>query len=430
MADDASAGKGIVEPVDQATAKKITPVDAGEIVEIHRHLVTRQRADHGLGNTVGVVALGLIPAQGLAMGELHMDRRLDTKAFNTVPHNRLLIKLSRLGVDEATIGWIGLFLRGRRQRVLLEGATSEEVPVLSGVPQGSVIGPILFLAYINDLPQDLTSEVRLFADDTVLSREVRNDQDAKDLQTDLRKLERWSQTWQMNFHPRKCQVLHVSKSREIRKWQYTLYDTPLEEVDSIKYLGIHISHDLRWNKQVESTRAKANQKLGFLRRNIRVASPHLKTQLYNTIVRSTLEYAATVWSPYESKHTERLEGVQRRAARWVLNRHRRTESVTAMLVHLAWLTLAQRRTYNRLVMLYKIRSNMFPTLFLSTVATRHIHNLTYTPFQPRTNYFKFSFFPNVVSHWNSLPSTVLDSSNVEMFQARLLQQQVATTLTI
>jgi len=349
------------------------------------------------------------------------------KAFDTVPHSHLLFKLERLGVDATTCGWIASFLHDRSQRVLLEGVKSSEVPVVSGVPQGSVIGPVLFLAYINDLAQGISSDVRLFADDTIISRPIHSEQDALALQEDLNKLEAWGRRWLMRFHPGKCQVLRVSRSRSKLQHPYSLLGTQLEGTDTINYLGITLSSDMRWTKHIDNVRAKANSKLGFLRRNVRIASPRLKSQLYSTVVRSSMEYASSVWSPHECKATDSLEMVQRRAARWVLHRYQRTASVTQMLSELSWLTLAERRRISRLLMLYKITHNLVyvPHAFLSRTAstqhTRFTNTHTFAPFQPRTNYYKYSFFPLAVSEWNSLPTSILDAPNVDLFKARLHQ---------
>jgi len=143
-----------------------------------------------------------------------------------------------------------------------------------------------------------------------------------------------------------------------------------------------------------------------------------------------------VWSPHEEKYVAILESVQRKAARWVLNRHKRTESVTAMLAQLGWLKLAERRTINRLAMLFKIQNclahvpHSFLTHPVQTRNTRQTNTHTLAPFAPRTDYYKFAFFPYTVSLWNTLPSSVLTVSSVDVFRARLQQLQVATTPTV
>ena len=142
------------------------------------------------------------------------------KAFDKVAHNRLLYKLSYYGVKGNTLGWIGSFLSGRSQKVVIEGKSSSSDPVLSGVTQGSVLGPVLFLIYINGLPEYLSnSTVRLFADDTLLYLIIHNSSDCIKLQEDLNNLERWESDWQMSFHPEKCEVIHITTKK--KKLSYT-----------------------------------------------------------------------------------------------------------------------------------------------------------------------------------------------------------------
>ena len=167
-----------------------------------------------------------------------------SKAFDKVNHLKLLFKLPQHGVKGNTLNWIRAFLLGRTQAVVLEGERSAEVPVTSGVPQGSVLGPLLFLLYINDLPQNIRSQVRLFADDTAVYLTVTSLEDANILQSDLDTLEEWERTWDMEFNPGKCQVLHITRSRQPLQSQYTLHGQVLESVDSAKYLGVNISQDL------------------------------------------------------------------------------------------------------------------------------------------------------------------------------------------
>ena len=137
-----------------------------------------------------------------------------SKAFDKVNHLKLLFKLSSHGVKGQTLKWISSFLGGRTQAVVLEGECSPEVPVTSGVPQGSVLGPLLFLLYINDLPENIQSQVRLFADDTAVYLTVDSQNDSIILQNDLDTLQKWELTWDMEFNPSKCQVLHISRAQQ------------------------------------------------------------------------------------------------------------------------------------------------------------------------------------------------------------------------
>ena len=152
---------------------------------------------------------------------------------------------------------------------MLKGECSSDVPVTSGVPQGSVLGPHLFLVYINDLPEYIQSQVRLFADDTAVYLTVRNQNNSRILQNDLNTLQEWERTWDMEFNPSKCQVLHIGRTRHLIHSQYTLHGGILESVDSARYLGVSISKDLTWNAHINDIVTKVNQTLGFVKRNVK-----------------------------------------------------------------------------------------------------------------------------------------------------------------
>ena len=246
------------------------------------------------------------------------------KAFDKVCHKKLLTTLHSYSVDPTTIHWIRGFLSNRSQSVVIEGAQSLPLPVTSGVPQGTVLGPALFLCYINSMPEGISSPIRLFADDTVIYRQINSAADHTILQQDLHKLARWEAEYSMEFHPEKCNVLRVTRSRSPSIFNYTLHGTNLKSTESTTYLGVTLTKDLTWGKHIDIIRAKANQQLAFVRRNIRTRSSSTKEKLFNTLVRPHLEYAATVWDPHISKQKHSLEMVQRRAARWVTNRHHNT----------------------------------------------------------------------------------------------------------
>jgi len=199
------------------------------------------------------------------------------KAFDKVSHSRLLLKLDHYGIRGKTLQWISSFLRNRSQRVVLEGESSETAPVTSGVPQGTVLGPILFLIFINDLPDHAQHcTVRLFADDCVLQMEVRNEDDCLKLQDDIDNIGRWERQWLMEFNPIKCEVMSVPASRNPIWYSYTLHGHELKRTKETKYLGVTIQADLRWNSHVNKTVIKANHTLGLLRRNLKVASKPAK----------------------------------------------------------------------------------------------------------------------------------------------------------
>ena len=188
------------------------------------------------------------------------------KAFDKVPHRRLLYKLDYYGKRGSTHKWITSWLSGRFQKVVLDGQASDPVPVLSGVPQGSVLGPVLFLIFINDLPENIRSSVRLFADDCVLYRNIESPSDCQILQDDLNSLAQWEADWQMKFNVAKCHSMRVTRHPPDKhiQFEYTLHQQRLEQVQSAKYLGITISDDLDWGQHISEISSKATKTLGFL----------------------------------------------------------------------------------------------------------------------------------------------------------------------
>ena len=326
------------------------------------------KLQHGFRNGYSCVTQLLVTIQDFMLSR---DNNIQTdvaildfsKAFDTVPHDRLLLKLKHYGIKGDIQEWIKDFLKNRKQRVVVDGKHSSFIKVESGVPQGTVLGPLLFLVYINDLPNNITqgSTVRLFADDCILYREIRTMQDQLILQNDLNKLKEWADKWGMKFNPSKCEIMRICHNRTPLERFYTLSGQVLKQVNKTKYLGVYISEDLSWTPHIEYTTAKANRALGLLRRNLKHCDKKIKESAYMSMVRSILEYACEIWDPYEQKNIKAIERVQRRAARFVKNDYRtylqdeqRYNSVTKMINELGWKNLAERRRDIRLTLFYKI----------------------------------------------------------------------------
>ena len=348
-----------------------------------------------------------------------------SKAFDTVPHVRLLSKLEHYGITGPILNWISVFLKGREQRVLVGGAASSQTSVDSGVPQGTVLGPLLFLLHINDLPQVVSSQVRLFADDCLLYRDIRCRDDQVALQRDLDALRNWGDIWGMRFNAAKCNVLRISRSKTPHTNFYTLGGHILDEVNQAKYLGITITNELSWSAHTDITTNKAHSTLGFLRRNLRGCPSKLKETAYISLVRSTLEYAATVWDPELSKDTNALEKVQRKAARFVKHDFDRFSSVTSMLHNLGWKQLADRRRDLRLALLYKITHNQIAvpaeSLCISKPARelRAKHKYKYHIPRAITTELKTFFVHRTIPEWNSLPACVAEAETLTGFKSQL-----------
>ena len=212
---------------------------------------------------------------------------------------------------------------------------------MSGVPQGTVLGPVLFSLYINDITTDIDPEIRLFAGDCVCYRETKGTEDTVQLQENIDRLGCWARKWSMRFQTVKCNIMQITRKR-IKKINasYNLGGTFLDNVENIKYLGITITNDLKWNTHVSNICTKANRTLGFLRRNLSACLYDVKQSAYKGLVRPVLEYGSSVWDPSSILLQEELEKIQKRAARFVTGNYiYETGRMTGILEQLKWESL-------------------------------------------------------------------------------------------
>ena len=357
-----------------------------------------------------------------------------SKAFDTVPHKRLLGKLSFYGVKGDILSWVQAFLEDREQKVVVDGRSSSSEAVTSGVPQGTVLGPLLFLLYINDLPSVVSSQVRLFADDCLMYRPIRSVEDQVAMQRDLDSLERWGDTWGMRFNAKKCHIMTLGRGRSTLMHFYSLCGEILSSVDEAKYLGINISHDLSWSPHVQSLCSRGNSTLGFLRRNLRRCPAKLKEQSYIALVRSVLEYGAAVWDPHLAQDINSLEKIQRKAARFAKGDYRTRSSVSAMLKDLKWDELKHRRRDLRLALMFKIvKGHVGVTpdhigLVAADKRTRANHRHKFRALGSSSTAKRQSFAVRTIGEWNKLPASAVEQDTPAAFKAELakLYHQQAT----
>ena len=237
------------------------------------------------------------------------------KAFDSVPHVRLISKLRAYGVGGNVLRWIQAFLHDRRQRVIVEGHHSGWATVSSGIPQGSILGPVLFLVFINDLPGVVKSAARLFADDTKMYREVSTNQDKDLLQTDIKLLEEWSAKWQLPFNKDKCKLMHVGSSNP--GFSYQMEGASIAAVTNEKDLGIIIDNSLKFHEQTAAAVARANRILGLIKRAFSILDATTLPLLFRAMVRPHLQYANSVWGPTLRMEQDAIERVLRRATKLV-----------------------------------------------------------------------------------------------------------------
>lgn len=348
-----------------------------------------------------------------------------SKAFDRVPHIRLISKLSRLHLDPHVLMWIHNFLDSRMQYTVLNGYESDLINVTSGVPQGTVLGPLLFLIFINDLPNSISSHIRIFADDCVLYREITSPNDRKLIQKDLDNISQWCNTWLMPLNKSKCKLIHFSRKRVPSSFQYVLGDEIIEEVDRYKYLGVVLTSDMTWINHINTISSDTARTLGYIRRCLNAAPPKLRKLAYETFIRPKLEYASTIWNPHQNYLITRLEAIQNRATRYILSNYDYKNSVSAMKTSLNLLTLEVRRKVARLCLLHKLY-HYHPTVrssFLRTPArsSRRLNNsYNFQRISGSSNAFNKSFLPLTIVDWNSLPESLITITDPVVFKSSIM----------
>ena len=247
------------------------------------------------------------------------------------------------------------------------------------------LGPLMFLLYVNDIGEGISSYIKLFADDCLLYRPINSLEDAQALQSDLDLLVDWSRTWQMSFNPVKCYTLRVSRLHSQIVNNYQISGTVLKSVSEHPYLGVHLSSNLSWNTHIAEITKKATNQLNFIRRNLSKCSTKVKSVAYTTLVRPHLEYAPSVaWDPHTKGNIEQIEAVQCRSARFVTNCYDRyNTSVTNLIKQLGWDNLETRRKINRLAAFYKALNNQIAVplpndLLRPSRITRNQHSVFYS----------------------------------------------------
>ncbi|XP_065665615.1 uncharacterized protein LOC136087036 [Hydra vulgaris] len=272
------------------------------------------------------------------------------KAFDTVPHKRLLAKLKAYGFDGLILKWIKAFLENRRQRVVQCEIISDLVNIFSGVPQESVIAALLFALYINNLPKKLHNVTKLYANDTKVLSQLSSEQCATNLQNDLDIVYKWSQTWLLLFNILKRVVMHYGHNN--KKYLYNLNSIQLKVSDTERDLGVLFNANLKWKNQMSNTSNKTNQMHGRIKKSFACFDYKLLRLLYITFIRPLLEFAVPVWSPYYKSDCDYIEKIQHKATKLVSLI--RNLSYTKRLEKLNLTTLGERRQRGDLIQMYKL----------------------------------------------------------------------------
>jgi len=338
-------------------------------------------------------------------------------------HERLVNKLRAYGIRGKLLNWISDFLMNRCHQVLVCGTKSCSLPVTSGIPQGSVLGPVLFIVYINDLPDVVTSTIKIFADDTKVYRVVESALDFGLLQRDLDNLIQWSQKWLLSFNLQKCKVIHFGFKNV--NYAYKMDDTDLQSVVREKDLGVVVDNELKFSDHVRSVVAKANSRLGMIKRNFINLSPEVFIPLYKSLVRPILEYCSAAWNPMLLSDSYEIEKVQRRATRLIPGLSHFTYPTRLRILNLDSLKFRRRRA--DLILVFRVINGIdaleWSDFFeFSPVSKTRGHTLKLLKPRARLNVRKNFFTHRVVNDWNNLSPETISCSSLKSFKDALSKE--------
>ena len=366
-----------------------------------------------------------------------LDKRIPTqaiffdisKAFDRVWHRGLIHKLDSVGIRGKILEWIKSYLSDRKQAVVVKGEASSFLPVSAGVPQGSVLGPLFFLIYINDINLNLESTTKLFADDTSAYLSLDNDiQREEILNSDLNKISLWATTWKVKFSAPKTDLLNISRRREPFVNNLRFNTITLQPSTSHRHLGITFQNDCKWNTHINSLLSKCRPMVACLKSyKYRLSRKSLEI-MFKSFILPILDYADVVWDNCAQYLAEDLEELQRDAIRTIVGTVRGT-SHECLYRESGFVSLKDRRERHKLIIFFKYVNGMLPEHQTSKFPELAATTNPYPSRRPlarnnnlcRTALHNSSFFPSTISLWNDLPAEIKTLTSIGAFKRYLTQ---------
>jgi len=352
------------------------------------------------------------------------------KAFDSVSHVKLVHKLRGYGIDGQLLSVIVNFLSNRTQRVLLPAGASSSLPVTSGVPQGSVLGPLLFLLYINDVSDLFTNntKIKLYADDIKIYLEICCDSDTAELQRDINRLSDWSKMWQLSLSIGKCFHIRVGLNDKTNLPVYNVCNATINSVSELRDLGVMVDEKLNFSSHVKAIACRAHLRANQILRFFISKDRKLLTMAFTTYVRPIIEYCSSIWNPHQITLINKLESVQRYFTKRLFGVYSST-SYDDRCLKLGLKRLELRRLHCDLIYAYKIihgftclpASDFF---IMSTVKRTRGHTIKLALPVSRIDCRKYFFSVRIVKVWNSLPDKLVTAKSVHIFKSLLVNQNL------
>ena len=440
-----------VRPIYKKKGKKSDPCNyrpvslTSVICKVMEKIIKKKLCDHMITqNLLSPHQFGFVPGRStnsqLLMTINDWQKGLDSgtpvdiaymdfkKAFDSVPHKRLIYKLNKYGISGNLLSWIEDFLSNRSQYVKINNSKSSCHTVTSGVPQGSVLGPMLFIFFINDLPEICSVTTKIFADDTKAYTRINSEDDHTNLQVTIDRMYQWTEDWQLKFNETKCKILHLGENNPQRPYYIGPVGERIELEKTVleKDLGVHIDPNLSFDSHIEKIIKKASSKSAQIMENFTYRSKDVLVPIFKTLVRPVLEYVNNAWNSSQRHNVDDIEAVQRRFSKKILEVKKLPYEERLSKINLP--SLEYRRFRGDLIETYKIAHNHYDNASVNSLlkfrsnSRLRGHNFTIIKNSSNKNSYQNFFTNRVCNTWNSLSEDIVNAKSINSFKNKIDQK--------